>query len=265
MNGYDVPIMADYEAPRSAFEQLFQPECGHPILLLRGTSGSGKTTLLAHCCAQIPSAIIHVPIQLRGSAVSVSEIFSRAGKILSWARLPQFTDRIANLEGVPSVKIDRNWISGINNRIIAVLHAEKEGDREQRRATLTEAWFDDLAALEQPILMLFDTFEHASGEVQDWLSGPFLARVVRTFRVRVIVAGQFVPDMNNIEWGVQAKLHDLYGVLDACHWMPVIEKMRRRIPFASPEVWFAGVCHALKGKPDAIMKVIQGLPEASSL
>jgi hypothetical protein len=41
--------------------------------------------------------------------------------------------------------------------------------------------------------------------------------------------------------------------------MPVVQNMQRLIPFDDPETWLAGVCHALEGDPQKIMKVIEGL------
>jgi len=252
--------LADYEREQQAFDALLQPECRERILLFRGESGSGKTTLLNFCREQVPPSIPHVEIQLRGSAVSVAEIFFRAGRVLRWDHLPNFTEQVAALEGTPKTQIDRNWLIGINNRISVVMRVENPADREHRRAALTDAWFDDTAALPGPMLMLFDTYEQATTEVQDWISGPFLARAAQVLPVRVVVAGQTVPDKNNIEWGHCCTAHDLYGVAEARHWMPIVQATQRHIPFDQPLTWLAGVCHALKGNPKSIMQVIEGLP-----
>jgi len=254
-------LLADYENERRAFENLLLPSCQERILLFRGASGSGKTTLLKYCREHVPQATPHLPIELRGSAVSVEEIFQRSGRHLTWDRLHHFTEQVANMQGAPNVQIDRNWLAGINNRIIVALHAESLVDREHRRAVLTNTWFDDLATFDYPILVLFDTYEQATTEVQAWISGPFLARASQVDQVRVLVAGQIVPERNNIEWGHCCTIHDLYGVIEAKYWMPIVREMRRRIAVDDPESWLAGVCHALKGNPESIMKVIEGLPQ----
>jgi hypothetical protein len=69
-----------------------------------------------------------------------------------------------------------------------------------------------------------------------------------------------VPNPHNIEWGHCCTHHELYGVPEAAHWLPVVEALGRTIPVDNPRDWLAGVCHALGGAPDAIMQVIQGLP-----
>ena len=258
-------VLADYKSEREAFKALFQPDCDERILLYRGSSGSGKTTLLRYCSEQIPPEITNIPIQLRGRAVSTAEIFYRAGRVLAWERLSKFTRQVALFEGTPSVQIDSNWMAGINNRIQVALHVENLVDREERLASLTEAWFDDVGAFQQPSLFLFDTFEQATTEVKDWISGPFLARVAYAPSVRVVVAGQEVPEENNIEWGHCCVAHDLYGVIEAKHWMPVVQAMGRHIDVESPETWLAGVCHAFNGDPARIMNVIKGLPKKTRL
>jgi hypothetical protein len=252
--------LADYVPERQAFEALFQDGCRSRILLFEGASGSGKTTLLSYCQDRVPNGIAHVPIQLRGNAVSVAEIFYRSGSNIGWERLPAFNERVDELQGAQQVKITGNRLSGINNRINVALRAENVTDRDERRAALTEALFDDLSNFAQPLLFVLDTFEQATTEVKDWISGPFLARASLVEQVRTLVAGQTVPDVNNIEWKNCCTLRKLYGVPDATHWLPVVQDMNRTVPFSDPLTWLAGVCFALKGDPSEIMKVIEALP-----
>jgi hypothetical protein len=252
--------IADYEEPRAAFKALLRGNCDQRILIVRGESGCGKTTLLLHCGEQVQAPVVYVPIQLRGSAVSIAEIFSRAGNHLTWDRLPRFTEQLVALEGKPNVKVDNNWLLGVNNRISVVLHVEDQGRREQRIVALTEAWFSDVTNIRNLVVMLFDTYEHGSSEVQQWISGPFLARAARTDALRVVIAGQVTPEKTNIEWGQYSVCHDLFGVCEAKHWMPVVQEMKRCIDVPDPVSWLGGVCVALKGKPNEIIKVIEALP-----
>lgn len=254
---------ADYHKERQAFDALFHPDCQKRILMFCGESGSGKTSLLSYCLGRVPKSVAHVPIELRGSAVSVAEIFHRSGGSLKWDRLPSFTELVAELQGTPKVQINRNWLGGINNHISVALQSESQDIREHRRVVLTEAWFDDLRNFDQPILFALDTYEKATTEVQEWISGPFLARASQSDLVRVLVAGQIVPDEMNIEWGHCCETRRLYGVPDAEHWLPVVREMGRFIDpekVGDPKAWLAGVCFALKGRPGEIMKIIEGLP-----
>lgn len=254
---------ADYKNERQAFDTLLTPQCQKQILMFCGESGSGKTSLLRHCLSRIPNSIARVPIEFRGSAVSVAEIFYRSGGFLKWKHLPNFTEQVADLQGTPKVQINDNWIGGINNHISVALQGDSQDARESHRAVLTEAWFDDLKNFDQTVLFALDTYEKATTEVQEWISGPFLARASQSNLVRVLVAGQKIPDENNIEWGSSCETWHLYGVPEAEHWLPVVEEMRRYIDpnkVGNPKAWLAGVCFALKGHPGEIMKIIERLP-----
>jgi len=251
---------ADYHNERESFEALFQPECQKRILMFRGESGSGKTALLTYCLRRVPERVSCIPIQLRGAAVSVAEIFYRSGPILKWDRLPNFTEQVAALQGTPKVQINRNWLGGINNHISVALQGESQDIREHRRVGLTEAWFDDLKNLEQTVLFALDTYEQATTEIKEWISGPFMARASRVEFVRILLGGQIVPDEENIEWGHCSVTYDLYGVPEAEHWLPVVEEMGRYVPDVNLRDWLAGVCYAFKGRPNEIMQAIKSLP-----
>jgi hypothetical protein len=257
--------LADYVAQRQAFLALFEPDCDCRILLVHGESGSGKTTFLEHCREQTPSHIPCLPIELRRSAVGVPEFFSRSGRWLGWSRMSHFKRRVTELSGAPLVQVGDNVLAGMNNSINIALHADTLADREERRSALTDAWFDDLDAVGQPALVVFDTYEQATSEVKDWLSGPFLARVAQVKPLRVVVAGQEVPESHTIEWGHCCDTQELLGVTEARHWLPVVRALGRRIAVESPESWLAGVCHVLKGRPGEIMKVIRDLPRAEAI
>ncbi len=257
-------LFADYEDERRAFERLFDASCSCRIVLFQGASGKGKTALLRHCLGRTPAHIAHLQYDFKGD-VSVAEVFHRAGQSLTWPRLPRLTQQVAYMQQAPAVHIDSNWLAGINNRISVALHAESPIDREHRRSLLTNAWFEDLQALQQPVLLVFDTFEKAPTEMQQWISGPVLARAALFANIRVVIAGQEVPDRHSIEWGDYCDAHTLYGVREAAHWLPVLQAMHRRIPGSmDPFSWLAGVCDALGGNPSEILKVIDRLPREES-
>jgi hypothetical protein len=251
-----MPLLADYHEQCGAFTALLQPTCQANILLFSGASGSGKTTLVNACLDKVPAHVTSIPIQMRGSATTVPEIFRRVGEKRAWRKMNNF---IAALQTIPQVLVDTNRLIGIGNQINVALDAPP-ADRDQRRATLTHAWFDDLRALDDLLLIALDTYEDATPEVQQWIAGPFLACAVEIPSLRILIAGQKVPNPHNIEWGSCCTHHELYGVPEAEHWLPVIEAMGRYIPVDPPETWLAGVCHALKGAPKDIMQVIEGLP-----
>lgn len=256
--------LANYHSERRAFESLLDPNCDKQILMFRAESGFGKTRLLSYCRSRAVQSTSCINIDLKGGAVNVAEIFSLSGGKLGWEGLPIFTNRVASFEGNLELSMDKNQIAGINNRITAIINKDPT-DQNQRRASLTEAFFADLNALQGQVLFVLDTFEKATIEVQEWIDGPFLARIEQTKKVRALIAGQKIPDEGNIGWGHSCTVHDLYGVKDAEHWVPIVEELNRQVPYGDPMTYMAGVCYALNGRPSEIMQAIRGLPVKGSV
>jgi len=254
--------IADYEGPRQAFDVLLQPSCDRRILLLKGPAGTGKTRLLEYYRTCTPPKTRVVTIDLGGGTVGLSEIFSRFGFALTWPLLTHLKARVSALESAKTnVSIERNWQVGVANRINVVLHTGDSASQGQRRTDLTDALFEDLVQVGEPIVVLFDTFETAPSEVKNWLSHDLLARVAQTAAVRIVVAGQDVPESNTIDWGHCCERHALTGVREVKHWLPVVREMQRRIPSGPgpEETYMKGICDYLKGNPLAIMNFIEGL------
>lgn len=250
--------LANYAEERQIIEQFLAGATAERILLVRGVSGSGKTTLLNECRATLPTGITLIPLQIRGSAVGVAEVFYRVVERLGKEHFSAFAAQVAQFQAAPSVHVGRNIMH--SSSITVALQAENQTDRQHRQAALTAAWFEGIRAWGRPLIVTLDTFEQATTETQEWLEGPFLARVGHSSQLRVLIAGQKVPEAVNIEWGWCCRTRELLGVPQAQHWLPVVEDMQCAIPTDHPEIWLSGVCHGLGGLPDSIMKVISALP-----
>ena len=237
-------------------------DCRERILMFRGASGSGKTHLVNACLEELPTNIQYMHFNCKESAVSTAEVFYRGGYTLSWERLPCFLEQVAALSGAARVEIEHNRFMGIGNQINVALKAESLVDRDERRAALTSAWFEDLRTFESIMLISFDTFEQATSEFREWISGPFLFRAAQAEALRVLIAGQQTPDRREHagEWGRCCQTFDLYGVQEALHWLPVVDALGYLVPARDPLSYMQAVCSLLKGKPDDIMNWIQGFP-----
>ena len=259
-------VIADYIQERDAFHALLEGDAAKRILTILGESGTGKTSLLNACMEEVPGAVQHVHLNCRGSAVSVSEVFSRTGFRFTWDLFPHFIEQVAELSGSTHVSIDGNWLAGINNKINVALKAESPVDRDERRVTLTDAWFEDVRGIDKLFLISVDTFEQAGLETSEWFSGSFLFRAAYTENLRVLIAGQRVPEFHEHvnEWGRCCSAFHLAGVKEAKFWMPVIEALGYIVPAVNPLDFMAGICHGLNGRPADIMKVIEGFPRQRS-
>jgi hypothetical protein len=255
-------FVADYREQRQAFYDLVKPDRSERILLYQGESGCGKTSLLRACEDRLDPTLLRLQIDLRGSAFGVSEFFSRSGRVLKWDKMQQFTRTVAEHSGQVNIKIDRNWLVGINNKIQVVLKAEDLAASEERQVALTEAWFTDIDALGQIVLVIIDTYDQATTEMAKWVGGPFLARVALTDALRVVIAGVQVPPANNVEWGNVASLYKLEGITSPEDWLPIMNAMQRRAPAEPPETYLRALCDIYRGSPESIMKIIEGFPPA---
>lgn len=251
---------ANYHSHRAAFKCLFDNECNAPILLLQGNSGSGKTSLITHCLNDVSPGSVQLCVQLRADSVGMEEIFSRSVDELGIENLTNY-HRCLQENLTQSVQLSNVTQHGSANAINVDLTISESAIRNRRAARLTEAWFDDIRSYHTPLVVIFDAYEQAPTDVQDWISGPFLARASKCKNIRVAIAGQRVP-VSGIEWGARATLLQFNGVHEPDEWVPVIRGMNK--VFREPaEVYMASICEHLKGHPSDIMNFIVGLKDVS--
>jgi len=244
---------ADYHEERQLFRALLGDTCDHRILLVRGDGGMGKSSLLRSCLDEAGQKDVCLcSIDLKGSTTTIDEIFSCVSRRVGLDALPDF-------QGAVQVLVEGNKMLGTNQQIQVALKVSDRMVREQRLAAMTDALFNDLRGLARPLILAMDTYEKAVEEVRDWVAGPFLRRVADTPTVRALVAGREVPE-TAIDWEVYSHRCHLYGVREAKEWLPVVEAMGRQVPVEPVLTWLAGICHALKGHPSQIAKVIEDLP-----
>ncbi len=256
--------LANYQPERELVRGLCATGCDRRILLLRGASGVGKTSLLGACVEDLVARdgeIFCCPLDLRGS--SIDGIFSGLSSRLGRDRLPRLEADMAADHSV-RVSMDDVRLLGKDQQINVNLPASAgPEDRRRRIEARTERIFDDLRALPRPLVMSIDHYEKASGEVSDWIEGSLLGRVSNVEQLRVVVAGQTVPEPSSV-WGRCWQQRELYGVKEADDWLPVVEGMGKQLP-TGQSGWLAGVCHALEGHPGKIMKLIVNLPDRGSI
>ncbi len=241
---------ANRETEFELFKQIISGQTKERILLLEAAGGLGKTTLLSEFMRRCPGEVCQAPVDLKGNNTGLHQIFYRLCDALDpdWKYFPAFTARV---EGLGQVTIADNKIIGRADIAIA-LQSPDEGNRAARRADLTRAFFTDLRAMQRRLLLIFDTFDEAPLEVQEWLQSSFLAFARRTPDLMVIVAGRQVP-VENIEWAACCICHRLLPVREPEPWHIYAERMGAVLP--SPE-WIAAFCDLLDGHPLEIAKAL---------
>lgn len=252
----EIPL-ANYEEQQQHFLGLLDPRARNHILMFQGESGSGKTRLLESCIRAVPAYIPYLSVQLRGSATTTAHLFYRLGRRVGWARLPAFTRQVAALCGMPHQGGDAAWQLDIRQHLERTLQVEDLSARRQRGNSLTDAWFADAHTFQTPLLLILDTYEDATVEFNQWFSQQFLPWIADSQTVRVLVAGQKVPELSS-DWRHCCSYHRLTGVHEAAAWLPVAQAMGRQVHSLD---YLAGACAAFRGNPGKILEFIQLLPQ----
>jgi hypothetical protein len=152
--------MADHREVRAAFESLLTRKAPWRVLLVRGPSEAGKS---------------HITRQMLGNALRVPDLacgrFDFKGTTDMDAEVRAFVQQLDVTQPDAGQRL--------NERLGHVLDVLK------RRG--------------HPALLVFDTYE-AAGEAQDWMEKQLLPTLIRATWLRVVIAGQRVPDRTNAIW-----------------------------------------------------------------
>jgi hypothetical protein len=116
----------------------------------------------------------------------------------------------------------------------------------------------DLRALRQPVLVIFDTYEHTNKIVEDWLNQQFLPEVETALCLAVIIAGQKVPD--KARWRDLAHHLCLEAITEIAHWEPWIE---RRYPrFSAKGAHLPTVLMFAQGNPAVMSAACEAISKS---
>ena len=244
--------LANYEAEQALFAEVVSSDREPNILLVQGESGSGKSHLIEYGLSTVqdmPSALI----KLQGGGDAIPAVFTNMGGRRGWEKLPRFTHTVANLLEAPGSVDDPVWQMGMHRHLRQIGQLGDLQSRLSRYQLLSDAWFADARELEEPFLLAVDAYEKASTVFDRWFSNDFLIGVANSRKMRVVVAGQRVPQ-TQAAWSFCASLQELAGIHEAEEWLAWAEKAGYQVP--SLEV-LAGVVLALDGNPSQIINVIE--------
>jgi hypothetical protein len=132
--------------------------------------------------------------------------------------------------------------------------SESEEFANIRFDKLQKEFFYDLLAIEKPIAIILDTFELAPTTVKKWIGGDFLAEVARAKNIRVVIAGQSVPEPA-IEWKNLADTHCLDKIDDIDVWHSFLHANGLLFERETVEAF---VLH-LDGQPSEIVQAMQNV------
>jgi len=151
-------------------------------------------------------------------------------------------------------------LSGQENQLQIVLNVADDNLRNFRLTRLEEEFFQDLRQMNQPILLILDTFNEASETLAQWMAGSFLAWVSDTSNVWVVVAGKQVPQPTG-EWLRCTKHCRLKRIVDEDAWYKFAKDSG--LPFNRDQVGMA--VKIFEGLPSEIVKTLEELARKQML
>ena len=235
------------------FKKMLLGQVTQRILLIEAASGMGKTSLLAEFASLCPARVkaVLVKIDLKSAQTGISHVFWRIQDDFGEEYFKDFNAEITGFlrAGIGAsgnqIEVSGNQIHGTANQIQVILNAETEETRNMRLSKLQVAFFRDLKAIKKPIVMIFDTFNSASPSVANWIGGDFLAKVAKVEDIRVVIAGQSIPQQT-IEWEDLAERHCLNEITDIDAWH--LFSQAKGFPYE-------------KGELQAFVKILNGHPK----
>lgn len=245
-------VIANRTAELALFQQMLAKRNPAKILLIKAPSGMGKSWLLRkfrECCP--PPACV-ISLNLRGADLGVSYVLNWICEDLGYANFPRFQEDLQRMMS-GSINFSNNTLEGEQNILIALNVDETQ--RKYRLSSLQSSFFKDLATLDHPVILLIDTFDSAVKELQNWIESELLRRAVRLPNLTVVVAGQEVPNPENIDWGNQCEYHRLEPIDDEEAWFAFAQKNYPN--FEKPAV--KAFVKVLNGHPLQIHQTLQNL------
>lgn len=235
------------------FREMAAGQSRKQILLIEAESGFGKTELLKQFPVVCPDHVCCVPIDLKAAKEEgVSYLLSRVRRRVGACHFPTLDRVILQFLKGTSFEGQDIYMVGEKQQFQVILTGDPDS-RRFRLARLREAFCQDLRDLDQQVVMILDTFNEASPELETWIIG-FLAEVSETPNLRVVLAGQRVPQPT-IEWSDCCELTRLEPIDQEEDWYGYATAVR--LPLEREAI--KAVVRLMKGNPQMIRNALQDL------
>ena len=205
-------VMADHDGVREAFAQLITQEAPFHYLPIRGPSETGKS--------QITKQLLGNALRCPGLACGR---FDFKGTTDVEGELQRFVQHL----GVP-VPVGSTTIT---QGLAAILVK--------------------LTVRARPVLLIFDTFE-AAGSSEQWVNEHLLVALIRAPWLRVVIAGQRVPERGGAPWDTEARPAVVLGLPAPEHWLAFSQPYKPGVT-----IEFVREAHNLTGgKPSLLAQLL---------
>ncbi|MFA6313694.1 MAG: SEFIR domain-containing protein [Sterolibacterium sp.] len=214
--------IANRDAEFACFERMLQGQSQERAMLVRATSNSGKTALLRefhNLLHKVDPQVAHCFVDLKG-CVGIDAVLDELAADCG-GLLGEFAS------------------SPPAHRPLALLR--------------------DLQNLPAPLVLSFDTFEQGSADFADWLQGRILQRIDRFPALRIIVAGQRVPEADKAVWVPHAATFDLAPIVEEKYWHDFGRDNYPHVPADELSRFIPGLVRATGGNPATIGTMLKNL------
>jgi hypothetical protein len=116
----------------------------------------------------------------------------------------------------------------------------------------------DLRNVTAPVLLAFDTYERASGDARELVEGLLLADIDQLGGVRLVIAGQNVPDHEHALWAASVRHFNLKTITETKCWRVYAERHHINVKAEHVEALTLGSA----GIPGVIRSMLQTLASA---
>ncbi|MCL4203945.1 MAG: TIR domain-containing protein [Pirellulaceae bacterium] len=157
--------MADHSGAREAFAQLLTAGVDQRYLPIRGASETGKS---------------HITRQMLANALAIPDLACGRFDFKGTTDMDREINALVQELGVPAPSPG----SRLDDRLRQILDGLKQRAR--------------------PTLLIFDTYEMA-GDAADWIEKQLLPSLIRAAWLRVVIAGQKLPDTAGAVWSAVAQ------------------------------------------------------------
>lgn len=253
-------LLANYEKEQALLSEFVRSDSEPNILLFEGEKNIGKSTLIEYCL-KIAPGIPSLWLTLEYEGDVIPTLFDKMGRRCGWQNLPHFTHTVAALLEASDSIDDPVWLMGMSGHLRKIGNISDEESRHSRYRLLSNAWFTDVMQFETPVLLAIDAYESATSPFRKWFSEDFLDGAANARQMRIVVAGQEVPEIQT-GWGFCAKLQKLKGIYEVEAWLNWAEKVGYHVDsFQSLNWCVAGA----QGNPGRIVQAVHSLsPTVSS-
>lgn len=211
------------------FKQIIKDNNSKKILLIEGKSGVGKTKLLSKCISEVPQDTSCIPIDLKSaSSLGIPSVLSLITRRLGQQYFSNFQAKIRDFLSGNNVEVSHNNMIGTEQEINIILNTDLY-NREIRLLSLINAFFEDLCNFQNPLIIIFDSYEKAPTELRELLAGIFLDEAVNTPNLTVVLAGQTVPKPT-IQWINCYEHCNLENIDDAEAWWQFLQEENFTFP-----------------------------------